>query len=114
MKHTPLYTEVPTTSVVTHVYNDIDEDGDRDLNAQIQFVRDDHALVFDFGHMALLSLDIDAEVRIGGRPYDAAADLRVQMGAVMALYDAVAEFKEAFFKAAEANLKAIEEVDRDV
>ena len=115
MKHTSLYSDAPMTYVVAHVEDTVDSDGDLDLQGVIQFVRGDNALVLNFSHFAFISND-DEEVgiRINGVDYDPAADLRKEMGAVLALADAVTEFKDAYFKAAEHQIGLIEEANKDV
>lgn len=116
MKHTALYSDSPLTYVVAHVEDSVDEDGDLDLQGVIQFVRGDNALVYNFSHFAFLSNDgdDDVEIRINGALLDPGADLRKEMGAVLALADAVTEFKDAYFAAAEKQLAQIEEANKDV
>lgn len=117
MKHTPLYTDSPMTYVVAHVEDEKDSDGDLDLQGVIQFVRGDSALVLNFSHFAFLSNGDDPDevsIRINGQDYDPASDIRREMGAVLALADAVAEFKDAYFKAAENQIRQIEEANKDV
>lgn len=109
MKHTQLYSDAPATFVVAHVEDTVDSDGDLDLQGVIQFVSGNNALVLNFSHFAFLSKDDDVDIHINGDPYNPAADIRKEMGAVLALADAVTEFKDAYFKAAEKQIAQIEE-----